>query len=72
MDYPPPIVTGKDMCTVSRYTAIPFHMLKYVNFRSHKAIEEMTVTFKVTEIVCEYRLNHILRNSRENHELLYY
>jgi hypothetical protein len=46
----------------TRYAAIPFHMLGYVNWTSPTLIDEMAETFKISEEICLYRVNHINRN----------
>ena len=51
----------------TRYAAIPLHMLKYIDFKNPHVIEDMSNTFKVSEELCEYRMDHIYRNSLINH-----
>lgn len=51
-----------DAAHFTRYAAVPFHMLGHVNWSSPTLIEDMSKTFKVSEELCEYRVNHINRN----------
>lgn len=53
-----------DAAHFTRYAAIPFHMLKYIDFKSPYLIETMSNTFKVSEELCEYRVDHIFRNMK--------
>jgi Zn-dependent peptidase ImmA (M78 family) len=53
-----------DAAHFTRYAAIPFHMLDYVNWTSPTLIEEMANTFKISEEICQYRVNHINRNKQ--------
>lgn len=50
-----------------KYAAIPFHMLKYIDFHSEFVIDQMVSLFKVTPELCEERLvqiqNRCLSNS---------
>lgn len=48
----------------TRYAAIPFHMLGAVDWKSPNIISEMASIFKVSEEVCEYRVEHIQRNMK--------
>lgn len=41
------------------YAAIPFHMLKFIDFDDEYLIEQMAYLFKVTPELCEDRLNQI-------------
>lgn len=52
-----------DAAHFTRYAAIPFHMLQYIDFKSPYLIKNMASTFKVSEELCEYRISHIYRNS---------
>lgn len=46
----------------TRYAAIPFHMLKFIDLKNPYVVSNMADTFKVSEEICEYRLEHIHRN----------
>lgn len=48
----------------TRYAAIPFHMLKDIDFKSPTLVYDMSKTFKVSEEVCKYRVEHIYRNAQ--------
>lgn len=41
------------------YAAIPFHMLKYIDFENDYVIDSMSHIFKVTPELCEERLEQI-------------
>jgi Zn-dependent peptidase ImmA (M78 family) len=45
-----------------RYAAIPFHMLHYFDWKSPTLITDLSIAFKVSEEVCQYRVEHIRRN----------
>lgn len=49
----------------TRYAAIPFHMLKYVDFKSSTLISDMASIFKVSEELCQNRVDHIFRNLKQ-------
>jgi Zn-dependent peptidase ImmA (M78 family) len=51
-----------DATHFTRYAAIPFHMLSCLNWSSPTLIEEMANTFKISEEICQYRVDHINRN----------
>lgn len=53
-----------DSSHFTRYAAIPFHMLKYIDFKSPAFIQEMSKMFRVSEEICQYRVDHIYRNAR--------
>jgi Zn-dependent peptidase ImmA (M78 family) len=53
-----------DAAHFTRYAAIPFHMLGHVNWTSPTLIEEMAQTFKISEEICQYRVDHINRNKQ--------
>jgi Zn-dependent peptidase ImmA (M78 family) len=53
-----------DATHFTRYAAIPFHMLGHVNWESSTLIEEMAQTFKISEELCQYRVDHINRNKQ--------
>lgn len=55
-----------DASHFTRYAAIPFHMFKFIDFKSHTVIQDMSKTFKVSEEICQYRVDHIYRNARPN------
>lgn len=46
----------------TRYAAIPFHMLKLMDWRSPTLIHDISETFQVSEAVSEYRVQQIFRN----------
>lgn len=46
----------------TRYAAIPFHMLGYVDWKSPTLVRDMSNVFKISEDICEYRINHVRRN----------
>ncbi|MGG0718367.1 ImmA/IrrE family metallo-endopeptidase [Robertmurraya massiliosenegalensis] len=48
----------------ARYAALPFHMLKFFDFKSPTLISELSNTFKISEDICQYRVDHIYRNAR--------
>lgn len=48
----------------TRYAAIPFHMLGEVDWKSPTLVSDMASTFKVSEEICEYRVEHIRRNMK--------
>ncbi|MEK4973607.1 ImmA/IrrE family metallo-endopeptidase [Niallia sp. FSL R7-0648] len=47
----------------TRYAAIPYHMLKLINWKSGSLITDLNKIFCVSENICLERINHILRNS---------
>lgn len=49
----------------TRYAAIPFHMLEYLDWKSPTLISDMASIFNVSEELCEYRVEHIRRNMKE-------
>ncbi|MDP4086000.1 MAG: ImmA/IrrE family metallo-endopeptidase [Bacillota bacterium] len=49
----------------TRYASIPFHMLHFCDWKSPFLVKEMSNTFKVSEEICQYRIEHIYRNSKE-------
>lgn len=51
-----------DAAHFTRYAAIPFHMLKYVDWKKPTLIKEMSKMFSITEAICNYRIEHINRN----------
>jgi Zn-dependent peptidase ImmA (M78 family) len=53
-----------DAARFTRYAAIPFHMLGHVNWTSTTLIEDMAETFKISEEICQYRVDHINRNKQ--------
>jgi Zn-dependent peptidase ImmA (M78 family) len=53
-----------DAAHFTRYAAIPFHMLEYVNWTSPTLIKDMANTFKISEQICQYRVDHINRNKQ--------
>lgn len=46
------------------YAAIPFHMLKFIDFEDEFVIEQMAHMFKVTPELCEERLEQIRNRCR--------
>ncbi|MGG5252141.1 ImmA/IrrE family metallo-endopeptidase [Neobacillus sp. SM06] len=46
----------------TRYAAIPYHMLHYVDWNSPSLVKDMSEMFKVSEDLCEYRVNQVYRN----------
>jgi Zn-dependent peptidase ImmA (M78 family) len=46
----------------TRYAAIPFHMLGYCDWKSPTLVSDMSKMFKVSEELCNYRVEHIYRN----------
>jgi Zn-dependent peptidase ImmA (M78 family) len=51
-----------DATHFTRYAAIPFHMLGRISWTSPTLIEDMAETFKISEEICQYRVDHINRN----------
>jgi len=49
----------------TRYAAIPFHMLKYINWKSPLLIKELVKTFCINEKICKYRVEHLYRNRKK-------
>lgn len=49
----------------TRYAAIPYHMLKHVDFKSPTLINDMASIFKVSEELCKNRVDHIFRNLKK-------
>lgn len=47
----------------TKYAAIPYHMLKYVDFKSPTLVYDMASIFKVSEELCQNRIDHIFRNA---------
>ncbi|MBP3040557.1 ImmA/IrrE family metallo-endopeptidase [Bacillaceae bacterium Marseille-Q3522] len=54
----------RDACHFIRYAAIPYHMLKYIDWSSPTLIGDMANSFSISEEICKYRVNHIKRNCR--------
>lgn len=46
----------------TRYAAIPFGMLSLIDLKSPYAVQEMSITFNVSEDLCRERLEGIHRN----------
>ena len=46
----------------TRYAAIPYHMLKLINWKSINILTEMSEVFNISEKICKHRINHIHRN----------
>lgn len=53
-----------DAAHFTRYAAIPFHMLKMIDLKSHTVVTDMAQIFKVSEDLCQSRIEHIYRNSK--------
>lgn len=51
-----------DAVRFTRYAAIPFHMLRFIDWKSPSLIEDMSNIFKISEEICQYRVDHINRN----------
>jgi Zn-dependent peptidase ImmA (M78 family) len=51
-----------DAAHFARYAAIPFHMLKYCDWKSPTLIKDMALIFQVSEGICQYRVDQIYRN----------
>lgn len=52
----------RDAGHFTRYAAIPFHMLRNISWNSPALIEELSYKFKISEEICQYRVDHIYRN----------
>jgi len=50
----------------TRYAAIPFHMLKYIDWKSQTLVQDMSKTFCISEEICQQRVDHIKRNKQVN------
>jgi Zn-dependent peptidase ImmA (M78 family) len=48
----------------TKYAAIPFHMLGFVDWKSKTLVHDMAKAFCVPEEICEYRVQHIYRNMK--------
>lgn len=48
----------------TRYAAIPFHMLWLLDWKSPSLVKDMSKMFKVSEEVCQYRVDHVHRNAK--------
>ncbi|MFO1442652.1 ImmA/IrrE family metallo-endopeptidase [Bacillus sp. Bva_UNVM-123] len=48
----------------TRYAAVPFHMLKEVDWQSPTLVSDMSSLFKISEEICQYRVEHIRRNMK--------
>ncbi|WP_235850512.1 ImmA/IrrE family metallo-endopeptidase [Niallia circulans] len=48
----------------TRYAAIPFHMLKYLDWNSATLINDISKIFKISEKICINRIKHIYRNKQ--------
>ncbi|RKD22587.1 peptidase [Ammoniphilus oxalaticus] len=59
-----------DSQNFTRYAAIPFHMLKYFDFRDPNIIPLMADRFKVTEELCNERLSMIKNSLIMNNKIL--
>jgi len=53
----------------TRYAAIPFHMLKYIDWKSQTLVQDMSKTFCISEEICQQRVDHIKRNKQVNSNL---
>jgi Zn-dependent peptidase ImmA (M78 family) len=51
----------------TKYAAIPFHMLKYIDWKSPNLIGNTSKTFFISENLCNKRINHIIRNRQFTH-----
>ncbi|MFD9627698.1 ImmA/IrrE family metallo-endopeptidase [Peribacillus muralis] len=49
----------RDAQHFTKYAAIPYHMLKYIDIHDPYVIDQMSHLFKVTPELCEMRLLHI-------------
>ena len=49
----------RDARHFTRYAAIPYHMLKFIDFNDEYVIEQMVSLFKVTPELCQERLEQI-------------
>lgn len=54
----------RDANHFTRYAAIPFHMLGLFDWKSPTLAKDMSQVFKVSEELCQYRIDHIYRNLR--------
>ncbi|WP_445505747.1 ImmA/IrrE family metallo-endopeptidase [Niallia sp. 03091] len=54
-----------DAAHFTRYAAIPFHMLNYVDWKSPTLVKDMSKTFCIPEEICQDRIEHIYRNKQE-------
>lgn len=48
-----------DAKNFTRYAAIPYHMIKYINLNDKNVVDQMVSLFKVTPQLCEQRLYQI-------------
>lgn len=46
----------------TRYAAIPFHMLNYINWTTPCIVNEMSNIFNISNSICKERIFHINRN----------
>jgi Zn-dependent peptidase ImmA (M78 family) len=59
----------RDAKRFTRYAATPYHMLRFIDFslpRQHILLE-MKETFRVSEKLCQERLEQTERNTRKNY-----
>ncbi|BDG47749.1 hypothetical protein PspKH34_23100 [Parageobacillus sp. KH3-4] len=49
----------RDANHFTKYAAIPFHMLRFIDWREPYIVEHMSNMFKVTPELCEERLTQI-------------
>lgn len=54
-----------DAAHFTRYAAIPFHLLKYLDLKSPTLINDMAQTFAISEEICQDRMDHIYRNKQK-------
>ncbi|MGG0726606.1 hypothetical protein [Bacillus paramycoides] len=50
-----------DAVRFTKYAAIPFHMLKYINPAKDTMVADMSEVFQVTPELCKQRLTQIQR-----------
>ncbi|WP_445486457.1 ImmA/IrrE family metallo-endopeptidase [Niallia sp. 03133] len=54
-----------DAAHFTRYAAIPFHMLKTLDWKSPTLVKDMSKIFHISEDICQERINHIHRNKQK-------